>query len=601
MVRARRMGGGGGGGGGSGTVTSVGLAMPAIFSVAGSPVTTSGTITVTLATQAANAFLGGPASGAAAAPTFRALVAADYPAMVGDSGAGGTRGAVPAPAAGDATKFLRGDGTWVAVSGSGTVTSVGLSAPADFSVSGSPVTGSGTLAFTWANQSANRVLAGPNSGGAATPTFRALVGDDIPTLAKSKISATGSWAAAEYVTMVGDSGAGGTKGAVPAPAAGDAAAGKFLKADGTWAVPSGGGGSGWSTGTGTVYLTTSTDKVGIGNTAPTQALTIGTGGLMTSGNTSAVIVRAFTTALDSGDDQGHGWSDCSTINVTTNTFAYASMDVKTVVTGSANYGHFVGVQINPTYGSSGSTLQVWGLLNAPVINSGNVTSHYGIMLKAPIGTGTYTNGTQLYIEETTAGSSTNYSIVAYGVSVVSRSSAGNNRDVLWVQNAGGTDNTSASIVFQAYSDTTTPTCRVSGRRLGTGIFGLDFWTFDYSLGCTKALTIDDLGNTMALRGVLGGKGFNQPIVTKTGNYTIVRRTDYTVLADTSGGGFTITLPASPTTGDIYIVRKVSASNTLTIARNGKNINGAASDLSVTTDGEVNRLQYDSTSGSWWTI
>lgn len=37
--------------------------------------------------------------------------------------------------------------------------------------------------------------------------------------------------------VVGDSGAGGTKGLVPAPAAGDAAAGKYLKADGTWAVP----------------------------------------------------------------------------------------------------------------------------------------------------------------------------------------------------------------------------------------------------------------------------------------------------------------------------------------------------------------------------
>lgn len=37
--------------------------------------------------------------------------------------------------------------------------------------------------------------------------------------------------------VVGDSGSGGTKGLVPAPAAGDAAAGKFLKADGSFAVP----------------------------------------------------------------------------------------------------------------------------------------------------------------------------------------------------------------------------------------------------------------------------------------------------------------------------------------------------------------------------
>jgi hypothetical protein len=32
--------------------------------------------------------------------------------MVGDSGSGGTKGLVPAPVAGDATKFLRGDGTF---------------------------------------------------------------------------------------------------------------------------------------------------------------------------------------------------------------------------------------------------------------------------------------------------------------------------------------------------------------------------------------------------------------------------------------------------------------------------------------------------------
>ncbi len=37
--------------------------------------------------------------------------------------------------------------------------------------------------------------------------------------------------------MVGDSGSGGVKGLVPAPAAGDAAASRFLKADGTWSSP----------------------------------------------------------------------------------------------------------------------------------------------------------------------------------------------------------------------------------------------------------------------------------------------------------------------------------------------------------------------------
>ena len=64
-----------------GTVTSVGLALPSsLFTVSGSPVTASGTLTGALATQAANAMLAGPASGAGAIPTFRALVPADDPA-----------------------------------------------------------------------------------------------------------------------------------------------------------------------------------------------------------------------------------------------------------------------------------------------------------------------------------------------------------------------------------------------------------------------------------------------------------------------------------------------------------------------------------------
>lgn len=39
--------------------------------------------------------------------------------FVGDTGSGGTKGLVPAPAAGDATRFLRGDGTFVSITGGG--------------------------------------------------------------------------------------------------------------------------------------------------------------------------------------------------------------------------------------------------------------------------------------------------------------------------------------------------------------------------------------------------------------------------------------------------------------------------------------------------
>ena len=65
----------------SGSVTSVGLSLPSIFTVTNSPVTSSGTLTATFNTQPANYGFFGPASGSAAAPTFRALVANDIPSL----------------------------------------------------------------------------------------------------------------------------------------------------------------------------------------------------------------------------------------------------------------------------------------------------------------------------------------------------------------------------------------------------------------------------------------------------------------------------------------------------------------------------------------
>jgi hypothetical protein len=72
----------------------------------------------------------------------------------------------------------------------GTVTSVGLSLPNIFSVSGSPVTTSGTLTGTLATQTTNKVFAAPN-GSTGTPTFRALVADDLPDLSSVYLPISG--------------------------------------------------------------------------------------------------------------------------------------------------------------------------------------------------------------------------------------------------------------------------------------------------------------------------------------------------------------------------------------------------------------------------
>ncbi len=120
-----------------------------------------------------------------------------YSDFVGDNGGSpnsGVHGLVPAPNQGDATKFLRGDGAWEVA----TVT---------------PPTGTGFA----------HVTSGAYDGAAKTNTETTALLD-------------------AFVGDVGSPG-GGVKGLVPAPAAGDSLAGKFLKADGGWSAPPGSGSS----------------------------------------------------------------------------------------------------------------------------------------------------------------------------------------------------------------------------------------------------------------------------------------------------------------------------------------------------------------------
>ena len=67
-----------------GTVTSAAVVVPPDESVSGSPITSSGTITIARSAQAANTLLAGPASGSSVAPSYRTLVPADIPATLPD-------------------------------------------------------------------------------------------------------------------------------------------------------------------------------------------------------------------------------------------------------------------------------------------------------------------------------------------------------------------------------------------------------------------------------------------------------------------------------------------------------------------------------------
>jgi len=79
---------------------------------------------------------------------------------------------------------------------------------------------------------------------------------------------------------------------------------------------------------------------------------------------------------------------------------------------------------------------------------------------------------------------------------------------------------------------------------------------------------------------------------KTGTYTAV---DKDQLIANSGSAFTITLPSSPSAGATVIVKNVGA-GTVTIARNGSNIEGAAQDGTLESTKGMQVVYVDGTLG-----
>lgn len=152
--------------GASGTVTSVAAAQPAAgLTISGSPITSSGTLTFALAND---------------------LAAVEGLATTGIAVRTGTdTWNTRTLTAGTGISITNGDGVagnpTITATNNGTVTSVAMSVPSFLSVTGSPITTAGTLAVTLANQTANTIFAGPVSGAAAAPSFRAisLIGNDI--------------------------------------------------------------------------------------------------------------------------------------------------------------------------------------------------------------------------------------------------------------------------------------------------------------------------------------------------------------------------------------------------------------------------------------
>jgi len=96
-----------------------------------------------------------------------------------------------------------------------------------------------------------------------------------------------------------------------------------------------------------------------------------------------------------------------------------------------------------------------------------------------------------------------------------------------------------------------------------------------------------------------GLGGGNPWVTKTANYTAAASDR--IFVDTSGGAVTITLPASPLTGDQVSMVDVAGTfdtNNLTVARNSLKIMGQTSDLTVAQENAGIVLVYSGSTNGW---
>jgi hypothetical protein len=101
---------------------------------------------------------------------------------------------------------------------------------------------------------------------------------------------------------------------------------------------------------------------------------------------------------------------------------------------------------------------------------------------------------------------------------------------------------------------------------------------------TSGNSIQSFGSTTAVR--------------VTSNTTAISGTTY--IADTSGGAFTITLPASPATGDTVTICDGASflTTALTVGRNSQSIEGISENLSLNIAGVSVTLTYD---GTTWQV
>lgn len=123
-------------------------------------------------------------------------------------------------------------------------------------------------------------------------------------------------------------------------------------------------------------------------------------------------------------------------------------------------------------------------------------------------------------------------------------------------------------------------------------------TLTFVEGTNMTITTNASGDTITFASS-GGGGGSGTFASYTSNTTLAAFV--TALANTSGGAFTLTLPASPSANDEIIILDAAGTfgtNNLTVARNGNTIQGVSQNLVCDIDDVAIRLHY---TGSDWRV
>jgi len=108
------------------------------------------------------------------------------------------------------------------------------------------------------------------------------------------------------------------------------------------------------------------------------------------------------------------------------------------------------------------------------------------------------------------------------------------------------------------------------------------------------------GTTMLDQGVFENIGsVTWDTTAKTSGFTAVSGTGY--FCNTTSAAFTVTLPSSPSAGDIVGIKdyaNTADTNNITIGRNGSNIQGTANDYVISTEGRSVFLVYVDATKGW---